>query len=742
MMKNRVASIIAVVYTAAAIAGMVSCSRNDGKKDMISENTVKLSLNASSVELADNFSEIRNLDISDKGTIFIFGQLKTGGWSGYTTDSSFGEFEELRFIPDENEAVMGACLASYGKKAVLTVRDEKTYIHIYSTDGKFEKTLDCGEVIDGSESYARIFSYGTDRYMINCNNSKLAAVDSDGSYMGNIKTEGMKIFGVAKNNEGKICCLLSDMDASYTAEINADSLELADKKECGSLNISAYAICRGTGEYEIAAVFSDGLYGLNEGKWEFISDFMNTSINAYEVSDILMTAENEFVTLSTDSAAPKLSFLTEEAAADLKTKKLVRAATWLDSDNMLIDMVKAYNSANEDGGYRVELVSYEMPGKTMEESMDALKLDIISGNAPDIIPFNSSMPIDTFGSKEDMFVDMYTLLDNDPDYSREDFLPNAIEGLESGGKLLRICPAFEFMSVAAAPVIPDVKENWSTDDMYAAYDTMPGNMKFIAHADSNPRMYYIDVFINPSLFVDYESAECSFDSADFIRLISFLNEKDIGLTPSEMENQASYAQSDAEGTNYLISPAAYGGFQMLHQSVKGKYGDEVIFAGFPSADGNGSYISYSTYEFGILSNSPNVEGAWDFLKSFLSDEYYETVDPWSFPVLKERFDECADMTTRDYTYVNPETGEKVTEKWQYTVDSSTGETIEIDNFTKEECEYYKNLVMSAEYLPQDSEVYQICHEELAYFFDGERSAEETAALIQNRVSIYLSEHYS
>lgn len=79
---------------------------------------------------------------------------------------------------------------------------------------------------------------------------------------------------------------------------------------------------------------------------------------------------------------------------------------------------------------------------------------------------------------------------------------------------------------------------------------------------------------------------------------------------------------------------------------------------------------------------------------------------------------------------------------EYMIDSSTGESVELEPITEEELEYYKNLIKSAKCRPSDAVVFDICREEVQRCFEGECTAEEAAAMIQNRASLYLSEHYS
>ncbi|MBQ9077955.1 MAG: hypothetical protein IJY29_00070, partial [Ruminococcus sp.] len=64
-------------------------------------------------------------------------------------------------------------------------------------------------------------------------------------------------------------------------------------------------------------------------------------------------------------------------------------------------------------------------------------------------------------------------------------------------------------------------------------------------------------------------------------------------------------------------------------------------------------------------------------------------------------------------------------------------------FTEEErdraMEYIRSCVKN--FRRYDQELEKIVREELNEYFNSDKSAEETAAMIQNRASIYLSETY-
>ena len=63
--------------------------------------------------------------------------------------------------------------------------------------------------------------------------------------------------------------------------------------------------------------------------------------------------------------------------------------------------------------------------------------------------------------------------------------------------------------------------------------------------------------------------------------------------------------------------------------------------------------------------------------------------------------------------------------------------------TQEEVDGVKALIVSAEKLPgnsNDEQLTNIITEESAPFFKGQKTAKDTAAVIQNRIQIYVNEN--
>ncbi len=749
--------LIALTMTLGIICGCTACSEKPKENTSASiTETEKLVLNAADIRMGDKFKSIKCLSKDASGAnILTFGELKSGGYAGFISGSDFNDYTDFTYTPQENETVHSAALLSYGKKGVLTVFDGKTFIHIYDKDNNFEKTIDCGEVIDSESPYiSRIYGNGDDGFIINVGNSQILAVSSEGRFLGEIKTKSMSIGGVVQDSENKINILHSDMINIYSASADSAQLSAITEQTYKSTGSSAYAVGAGAGKYRYIGVFHDGIYGFTDTEIVMLADFLELPFENYQVRDIFMLSENEIVINVSEAEGDKLYLLTEADISELKSKEVITVMSYSQSGGIFDEEIKKFNAENED--YRAEYKSY-FSEESMSFEADRLRMDMISGNAPDIIVFNPAMPIDTFNTE--IFCDLYEFIDKDPDISREDFIPNVREGMERDGRLVMIAPNFSFSTILAKSGYEGIRENWSVDDMITAYKNMPKGMEFFTDEEINPRVKYFSEAVNTGFFIDYDKGECYFDSPEYIKLLNFFNENNIGLKWSEYTAQSGempytdHTFDILNGKRFVEFESSYNihWFGSLFTKHRGDYEDKMVVAGFPYNNvENGSFISFDN-SYGIMENSPHKEGAWEFLRYFLSDEYNNAPQNYySFSVMEKHFDRAADMTMDNFiTFKSDDNGriiegEMEEKEWRYQVHNEYGEMVidkEIAPFTQEECDYYKNIIKNAKVLRSDITVGNIIREETMIFFDEECTAEECADKIQKRVSLYLSEKY-
>jgi len=161
------------------------------------------------------------------------------------------------------------------------------------------------------------------------------------------------------------------------------------------------------------------------------------------------------------------------------------------------------------------------------------------------------------------------------------------------------------------------------------------------------------------------------------------------------------------------------------------FGGDFVFKGVPSLSGCGNTFG-SAYGLAISVKSEHVNGAWEFLRLVLSEGWQRRVlndinyrtdyIPTNRIVLDERL--VASMGESQHPYIF--LGDIVTEA---------------RSLTQEDTDKIRALVYSVSSVPPQSDdafIY-IYMEVMSDFFSGTITAQNAAHILQDRVSIYVSE---
>lgn len=741
--------IISCLLVFATVMCNTACTKSETNSDINSDTSIEiqaemLSLKSADILMAADFSEIICIDKNGTNNL-IFGKLKSGKYSGYIANDEFTENKTFYFNPQEDETVKNAALASYGKSAVLTTIYNDTYIYIFGNNGELEKTLELGEVISPDDNFAEILCC-EDGYYINIDRHTLAYIDSDGNYKGDVNTKGSNICGIVKDSSDVPCVLLSNENQMTLASLN--QVEVSEETNCGELADYTNAICTGKGEYRIAVIVDDGLYALKNDIWVKLTDFAENDFHTHDIRDVEAVDENTFIILlKKEDNSYELRLLSQRDISEIKAKKIVKLAN-LNGGNIdpYNDLIKKYNS--ESDNYKVEIVNYN--DGVYDERTDSLKQDILSGNAPDIVTFSNITP-SSLGADSGTMVDLYSLLDNDSDLSRDDFLDGFLERMETKGKLYQITASFIMNSVIIKDKYANGLTSWNIDELEQIYNNKPSDMEFSAVSALSSKEEMFRLLFKCNRYYNTDTAECSFNSSEFIRELKFINDNDIG-TSNDMLTPGMTLVNDDENIikfrndEVMVNFAYLNDFRSIREFTQ-VYSDEpVTFIGFPDNDKMNGIVSVGT-TYGIMGDSDNIEGAWDFMKYyFFSEEAfnngaeYHAINPYKFCGIEKFYKQQLEDIKTPHTYIDSITGEEKNADI-YTSYSGNGIEVELQPFTNEEAEKYDDFVRNAvkQRFNGNSTVNNIVWEEAGAYFAGERSAEDAAEIIQNRVNIYLSE---
>ena len=172
-----------------------------------------------------------------------------------------------------------------------------------------------------------------------------------------------------------------------------------------------------------------------------------------------------------------------------------------------------------------------------------------------------------------------------------------------------------------------------------------------------------------------------------------------------------------------------------YQLYTGIVEEDPIFIGYPTTSGSGNVVQPTTSSIAICTSCKYQDAAWSFIRTFLLEDYQNNID-YNFPVLKSAFDKKIEESMKPQSYTD-EDGNVVEYEntWGY-----NNIEITIPVATQEVVDNLMALIDSADrVMSYDTELFNIISEECKAYFEGSKTAEAVAEVIQSRVNIYINE---
>lgn len=236
--------------------------------------------------------------------------------------------------------------------------------------------------------------------------------------------------------------------------------------------------------------------------------------------------------------------------------------------------------------------------------------------------------------------------------------------------------------------------------------------------------------------MDVSTGKCDFNSPYFISMMEYANNLPVEL------NEESYGedywmtyQSQYRDNKTILCTLNINSISNLNYTINGRIGEDITYIGFPTESGQGSYVNaYDTYA--ISSRSANIDGAWEFLRYYLSEEYQSELE-WGMPIQMKYFRENAQKALNKPFYLD-ENGEKVEYDDYYYIND---ERIPLPLLNQEQIDKAVNFITSINKCYYgNNDLMTIIDEEMQSFYTGQKSAQEVAAIIQSRAQIYVDEN--
>lgn len=478
-------------------------------------------------------------------------------------------------------------------------------------------------------------------------------------------------------------------------------------------------------EYDFYYKDNSGIYGYDFSKQKMVKliDFLASSLLSTEYWCIYPIGNEKMLgTVYDEGYNVKLMLYSKVAPEKFKEKQIITVGT-LSMPDGLQKAAFDFNKKNTD--YLVTFRDYSKMGDP-EAKMNA---DIITGNIPDVLALYDC-PTEQYIAKG-VFEDLIPYFENDSELSTEDLLPSAFEAMKTGDKLYWIAPEFNINSVIGKTEDVGGKSGWTFEEMNAVINQKGKDVRpFLWQKKTEIlNIVFADAVLD---YVDWQTGECNFECQDFKDILAFCNR---GTDEKEEQDEdESLALLIQEGE--LLFKGGYVRMEDL-QTYRKLYNADICPIGYPCDDRQGSYFVFD-HMVGVSSKSEVKEGAWEFIRTFATNEYYRTQDIlFGIPIRND----CYEMMIREKTTTESYVDEYGKEVSPWSMEGEIYGTHVQEGPVPEEDELLfrqlvENTTKKSNYNPM---IMQIVEEEAKAYFAGDKDVDETAKIIQNRVTTYINE---
>ena len=565
-----------------------------------------------------------------------------------------------------------------------------------------------------------------DRYVF-VTNSAITVFDKDFKKVCEMKPDSGYVDAVAKTKDGKI--VVGDSSGEDGAKVQVLDVDAQKWGESYKMDFqyfsSSDSLMNGI-EYDFYYKDDSGIYGYDiaSKKGTKLMDFVASNVSSDNSYSIFPIAKDTMMGTIWDGENSKLVLYKKVDPSTITDKETITVGAMYVDDNIKKAAIAFNKKSNK---YQVEFKDYS----NEEDPQTKMNADIIAGNVPDILCL-SGLSVDQYAEKG-ILEDLTPYYEKDSDVSTDDLIPSVAKAMQIDGKYYYIAPGFYVNTLVGAAKTVGTEPGWTMDDLKKILDEHKDARPFYSE-NKNDNLYSF-ITMNISDYVDWSTGECSFDGQDFKDILEICNRGSNEETEYS-EDSPSEPSLVKEGKVLLTN-----GGSLDMESVElyeAMFNGDITFIGYPNKDKDGSYFSFDN-QLGIYSKSKVKDAAWEFLKTFLTKEYQgDRNNLYSNPTRQDAFDMLVKSKTATEKYTD-ELGNEVEP-----LESGWGWddlNVDIGPLTDKQAQMYIDLVNNTDKTGEyNDEIGNIITEEAKAYFSGQKSLDETADVIQNRVKTYVNEN--
>ena len=372
----------------------------------------------------------------------------------------------------------------------------------------------------------------------------------------------------------------------------------------------------------------------------------------------------------------------------------------------LQEAIADFNSKND----RITITIHDYYEENTSDGISRLYDDILTGKGPDIISFSTDeMDVEVLREKG-AIENLIPYLEKSDVIGEEDIVDSAYHVLTADGGLYMLPTNFVLYTLIT-------KEKWCRNKENFTFEEA---LRAVRECEEDP-MISRDLFLQEGAICGGYSGETEDN-----RLEQYIK------IAEQLPQQAMFQTNDLlmrEGKIPFNLECIGDMQQYLYK--KSVWGEDAVYTGFPGAEGKGRIFIFDNC-FAINSQSTHKEEAWKFVESYFTEEGQKTIAPnWNFSILQDVLDQQLSDSRKQEYY---QTSDGKREKLPILTYEIGGTYENVYAAQDEDIQDVREMINNTKVMQRsDLPFIGITQEEVLYYFNGEKSIEETVAAIRNKI---------
>lgn len=674
----------------------------------------------------------------------------------YDKDLNLIEEKDINLFGDDTEAYANNCVVLDGKIVCLASKrlDTKNsyYVTVYDmTSGESKTSEELNGLFDTAEEggwfYVNSICVNKDGDIYIGSENEILVLNDSFVKKFSIPVDRW-INSMASSPEGDIYVMSHFDKGSGIARVNPETKSFDDPIYPGD---NTRQLMFGDG-YDLYVELEDGIYGCTfteDGVDSvMLMNYTNSDISRSSFTAIAMLDKDTLIA-SDRSSEDSLQLFKKVPDIDLSSIRTVEIVSTEGFDYFTTIGIVQYNKAHHDTRLLVTDYSKYATDENYNAGREKLINDIITGlYKPDIILTDTYSTVAENLIKNNIFMDIGTLIDNDAGMKRDDILGAVIRACStSDGQLWGLPSGYSVETLVGKTETLGGRTSWTFSEMLDFAKTLPEGTTLMQGLSQQSVFYQLDGLFTQ--FIDLDNHTCDFENQNFYDTLNYIASLPAEYDYSADRNPDNRYEKFQNGQIALYSMWMHDAASILEPECVFNTKD-YTFIGYPTYGENsrGGNVTCSNV-FVVTNFCKNTDIAWDFIKSVVApDDDGDSIryGGGDMPILRESLRKvCEGFYDYEFEFYysggggygpgdpdNPRTQDDLDEPGV------------LAHFTPEHTEALINYIDNDCGSPitdaMPTELQNIISEEITSFTGGAKTAEECAKVIQSRAKIWLAEH--